>query len=70
MFYTFNGRPFKVNIKDLESEGGTIEAIWYDPRTGAEQGKTSVEAKDIFEATPPGAKGYGNDWVLILKKQS
>ena len=70
MFYTFNGRPFKVSLKYLQEGAGELQATWYDPRTGESQPAVNLEAKDSYEATPPGGKSYGNDWVLILKKQS
>ena len=68
--YTFNGRPFKVDISELEKSAGSLEATWFNPRTGEMGEPTQVAESGQYEATPPGGKAYGNDWVLILKKKS
>jgi hypothetical protein len=43
-----------------------IVAWWYDPRTGESASAASfiVEGDRTFD--PPGKKGRGNDWVLVL----
>jgi len=66
MFYVYNGREFKVEIKKLHFTPG--KASWFNPRNGEtklirEYRNTTV---NIFD--PPGEKGNGNDWVLILEK--
>ncbi|HEY5774008.1 MAG TPA: glycoside hydrolase family 140 protein, partial [Chitinophagaceae bacterium] len=66
MFYVYNGRDFKVEIKKLQFIPG--KARWFNPRNG--ETKTISEYRNTLVANfdPPGEKKSGNDWVLILEK--
>jgi hypothetical protein len=48
---------------------GSMNAHWFDPRTGALHpiGRTAGEGVRRFD--PPGTPGRGNDWVLALKRR-
>ena len=66
MFYVYNGRDFKVEIKKVQFIPG--KARWFNPRNG--ETKTISEYRNTIIANfdPPGEKESGNDWVLILEK--
>ena len=77
MIYSANGRVVRVRMERLA--GATMQAAWFNPRTGnwsangAESVKPAPFAKDIasgknapvHEFTPP-TSGDGCDWVLVL----
>ena len=65
MFYVYNGREFKIEIKKL----GFIpsKANWFNPKDGTK--KLIQEYRNTMtKFNPPGEKENGNDWVLILEK--
>ncbi len=65
MFYVYNGRSFTVAADKLSFKPS--KAKWFSPSTGKqEQVKNYKTGLTTF--TPPGEKGNGNDWVLILEK--
>jgi len=68
LFYTPNGRKFKVNLADLQLNKQEIEVSWFDPRTGEMSKVERLPAGDSYQAEPPGKPGHGNDWVLVLQK--
>ncbi|MDP4227505.1 MAG: glycoside hydrolase family 140 protein [Bacteroidota bacterium] len=62
--YTYNGRPFKVNMGKIP--GKTVKASWFNPRNGEITQIGPVRNEGIVEFKAPGVKKEGNDWVLIL----
>jgi hypothetical protein len=63
-FYTFNGRPFSVNMGKIT--GIKVRASWYNPRNGTVKVIGDFNNSDIIKFVPPGNIQNGNDWVLIL----
>ena len=77
MIYSAHGRAIRVKMERLA--GATVQAAWFNPRTGnwsangAESAAPAPFAKDIasgknapvHEFTPP-TSGDGCDWVLVL----
>lgn len=61
--YTTAGKPIEVNMGIIS--GKSVNASWYDPRTGTTTfiGKFKNTGTRTF--TPP-TSGPGNDWVLLL----
>jgi hypothetical protein len=39
---------------------------WFDPGTGKNSLVGVFDNKDYMEFDPPGKKGRGNDWVLVI----
>ncbi|WP_211481754.1 glycoside hydrolase family 140 protein [Arachidicoccus rhizosphaerae] len=68
MFYTPNGRAFKVDLSELQLNHQKVNISWFDPRTGEISPKEAVITENTYDARPPGQKGHGNDWVLVLQK--
>ena len=66
MFYVYNGREFKVEIKKLQFIPG--KAIWFNPRIGETKTISEYRNTTVVNFDPPGEKENGNDWVLILEK--
>jgi hypothetical protein len=66
LIYTWNGRDMKVNMGRIG--GATVNASWYDPRTGQTTVLGKIKNKGIKTFNPPGAVRNGNDWVLVLEK--
>jgi hypothetical protein len=64
--YTWNGRDMKINMGKVG--GTTVNASWYDPRTGETKVLGTIENKGIKTFNPPGEVRNGNDWVLVLEK--
>ena len=65
MFYVYNGRNFKVEIKKLQFIPG--KASWFNPGNG-EIKRINEYRNTSVNFDPPGEKENGNDWVLILEK--
>ena len=66
MFYVYNARAFTIAMSKLNFKPG--KATWFSPFDSQ-----VIAIKDYKYATektfdPPGEKGDGNDWVLILEK--
>lgn len=61
--YTSSGKPFSVSPGKIS--GQSVNANWFDPRTGKTKpaGSFTNQKPQLF--TPPDS-GYGHDWVLIL----
>jgi hypothetical protein len=66
MFYVYNGREFKVEVKKLQFIPG--KASWFNPRNGETKMISEYRNTSIAAFDPPGEKENGNDWVLILEK--
>ncbi|HEV8272743.1 MAG TPA: glycoside hydrolase family 140 protein [Chitinophagaceae bacterium] len=66
MFYIYNGREFKVEIKKLQFIPN--KAIWFNPRNGETKTISEYRNTTVVNFDPPGEKENGNDWVLILEK--
>ncbi len=66
MFYVYNGRDFKVEIKKLKFYPG--KATWFNPKSGEQKIIQEYRNTTIKNFDPPGEKVNGNDWVLILEK--
>ena len=66
MFYVYNGREFKVEVKKLQFIPG--KARWFNPRNGETKMISEYRNTSIAAFDPPGEKENGNDWVLILEK--
>jgi hypothetical protein len=59
--YTQQGKPVTVGLETLT--GTTINAWWYDPRTGKAQAITPIARARSHKFIPPAG---GEDWVLVL----
>ncbi len=76
--YSTQGNSFRVDLSRLS--GGTINAWWYNPRTGTVHDSDGAEVTGPFESfstddteayfNPPGVPRLDNDWVLILDDAS
>ncbi len=66
MFYVYNGREFKVDIQKLKFYPS--KASWFSPKTGEQIFLSEYRNTSNKNFDPPGEKGNGNDWVLILEK--
>lgn len=64
MLYTYNGRPFSVNMGKIE--GKDVKASWFNPRDGKYTEIGVFPNTGVAEFTPEGGKVDGNDWVLVL----
>jgi hypothetical protein len=58
-------RPVRVRMDKLA--GRTVQAHWYDPRTGAWAPIGEFHATGEREFTPPA--GDAHDWVLVLERE-
>ncbi len=68
LVYTFMGDEIEVQPEILP--GDSLDAWWFNPRTG---GKTIIGSFDNHKPNsfdPPGSPYEGNDWVLILQSSS
>lgn len=61
--YSPCGLAFEVNLGRIS--GDTLQAAWYDPRTGETQKIGTMANTGQARFTPP-STGQGEDWVLIL----
>jgi hypothetical protein len=66
MFYIYNGREFKVEVKKLQFIPG--KASWFNPRNGETRIISEYRNTAVVAFDPPGEKENGNDWILILEK--
>lgn len=62
MIYSPEGRPVVVDLCKLS--GSSVNAWWYDPRTG-EANRIEFSADQRQRFVPP-FSGRRNDWVLVL----
>ncbi len=60
---TPTGRPFAVALGTLSGE--TVEASWYDPRTGQAHPAGTRRIVGTAAFAPP-ASGPKDDWILVL----
>lgn len=77
MVYVANGRTIDVRMDRLS--GPSIDAYWFNPRSGRWHGASSDErrafitgvrsggAAPVQRFDPPGDAAAGNDWVLVLE---
>jgi hypothetical protein len=63
--YTYTGRPFRLRLGVLP--GGQVRARWYSPRDGSERSIGTLPNRGLRTFTPPGKRGLGNDWVLVVE---
>ena len=64
MAYAATGRSFQVQLGKISGE--TVNAWWYDPRTGSAQAIGQLPNRGVHRFDPPGDSHKGNDWVLVL----
>lgn len=64
VFYTWTGRTFKVRMGAIS--GRTVNAAWYDPRTGEKRHIGTFPNTGTREFDPPGEPSPGADWALLL----
>jgi hypothetical protein len=65
--YFPTGLTADIQLDKIGAE--TINAYWFDPKTGEAKLIESIPGKGIRQFTPP-TKGRGNDWILILDDKS
>jgi hypothetical protein len=61
--YSAQGRPFTVNLGKIS--GSTLEAWWFNPRTGSSEEIGSFKNIGTRQFSPP-SEGFGSDWVLVI----
>jgi hypothetical protein len=61
--YSPQGRKFTVKLGAIS--GNSVQAWWYNPRTGTSVKAGTFENQGAHEFTCP-AEGFGADWVLVL----
>jgi hypothetical protein len=66
--YTYTGRSFDVQMGRIA--GNSVNASWFDPRTGKAIPIGAFPNTGIRKFTPPGKPGPGNDWILVLDDSS
>jgi hypothetical protein len=62
--YTPLGNPVTVALGRIG--GARVKAWWFDPRTGRASALGEFANRGTREFTPPGGRGRGHDWVLVL----
>jgi hypothetical protein len=62
--YTPNPRP--VSVRMVGIKGKSVQAAWFDPRTGAFSDRREFCKEEIQSFDPPAVAAGGNDWVLVL----
>jgi hypothetical protein len=65
--YTSNGRGVNINCQKIGWNG--YKASWYNPRDGKYEPVMTFNSVGIVKFDPPGKRGNGNDWVLVLEKE-
>ena len=65
LIYTYTGRNIPVNMGKIA--GASVNASWYDPRTGESTTIKTYPNKGVITFNPPGTEKNGNDWVLVLE---
>ena len=68
LVYACNGRTITIDPDQLE--GTSVAACWYNPRNGKTTPIGVYRTDGLPTFDPPGAKGCGNDWVLILDEKA
>lgn len=63
MIYSASGQSFTVDLTKLS--GSTLQAWWYDPRTGTSTSVGQFARRGTQSFSPP-SSGYGKDWILVL----
>ena len=66
LVYNWNGR--NIILKPELLQGKQYSVNWYSPRNGIFMNVGQIKKGEKFEFNPPGEKGNGKDWVLILIK--
>ncbi len=61
--YSPMGKPFTVDLEKLT--GKTLQAGWFDPRTGFAHSAGRLSCQGTREFSPP-TQGLYHDWVLVL----
>ncbi len=56
----------RVEIDLAQLQGLSVQAAWYDPRTGKNLWLSSYPTRSVVAFTPP---SDGPDWVLVLDAQ-
>lgn len=65
MVYFPTGKPITLHLGKISGE--TIQAWWFDPRTGGAQTIGEFANQGTRRFDPPGGRTIrGNDWVLVL----
>lgn len=62
--YTCNGRTMDIDLRKMYQR--RVKASWYNPRNGRYTKIGTIKPWGIKTFDPPGEKGDGNDWVLVL----
>jgi hypothetical protein len=62
--YAATGQPFTVKLGKFPA--AQVNAWWYNPRTGKGTFMGTYANRGTRTFDPPGSKGRGNDWVLML----
>lgn len=66
--YTPLGRPVRVRPEALT--GDTVDAYWFDPRTGEATPIGTFRREGLQTFDPPGEEGRGRDWILVIDDAS
>ena len=66
MFYVYNAKAFEVAMSKLNFKPG--KATWFSPFDSQVMPIKDYKYSATKTFDPPGEKGDGNDWVLILEK--
>lgn len=61
--YSAQGRRFSLRLGRVS--GDTLQAWWFNPRTGRAARGETLANQGVREFAPP-AQGFGADWVLVL----
>jgi hypothetical protein len=64
IIYAPHGETVAVDLDRIA--GKTVNAWWFDPRTGVANQAPAVSGKGRQAFDPPGEPGPGADWVLVL----
>jgi hypothetical protein len=65
--YFPTGWPAEIRLEKVGAK--SINAFWYDPRTGEVMPPENIPGTGIRKFTPP-STGRGNDWILVLDDAS
>lgn len=68
LIYTPTGRTLDIQLAPLSTS--ELHAFWFDPRTGDSTPLGSFKGQSRQRFDPPGNESPGNDWVLLLRKES
>ena len=67
MVFFPTGKPTQINFSSLN--GKSLNASWYDPRTGNVCAAPDIEAAANVMIAPP-TSGKWQDWVLVVDEKS